>query len=201
MNKVIPLRPNQDGSASVGKNKKTYERTPWCGNLKDDEMECPGAMLIAALIRRANEVGQQLNEMARELGVTYGYINQLRNGLRNVKKISDEFALGCARYLCLPLLTVLTLAGRVTNADFFESREAFEKSVDDAMAVLYADPLWSALATEELLHSSIDSKLVLVRLFERASGVVLIPHQLEIDALAQELAGIPAYQRQLLKGR
>jgi hypothetical protein len=65
----------------IGKPKKTasstYERTPWCGNFSEEELDRPGGLLLAALIKCANDRRLLFKDMAKELGVTYGYINQL----------------------------------------------------------------------------------------------------------------------------
>ena len=64
---------------NLNNSKKTdFRNIPWCGNLDEIEVHRPGGLLMAALIRHANEHQIQLNELAKELGVTYGYINQLR---------------------------------------------------------------------------------------------------------------------------
>lgn len=70
-----------------------------------------GGPLLGWLMDEAQLRGQLLNEMASALGVTYGYINQLRNGIRKVSHISNEFARSCANYLGVPTVVVKLVSG------------------------------------------------------------------------------------------
>src|SRR5690606_21922382 len=73
MAKVTQMREGASGSVTNLDEVREYRRIPWSGNLDEVELSRPGGLLLAALIRCANERRQQLNEMAKELGVTYGY--------------------------------------------------------------------------------------------------------------------------------
>lgn len=194
MNKVVQMKgsaPVQDAegatqSVTTGE-RQDQARVPWSGNLDEVELGRPGGLLLAALIRCANERRQQLQDMARDLGVTYGYINQLRNGIRNVNQVSDDFALGCARYLGVPRLTVLMMAGRVSPDDVFEHREMMASEISRAMAFICEDPQWGHLVTPELRKVNLDSQYVLVRLYEQATGKKLMDNHLNAEALAVEI--------------
>jgi len=167
--------------------KKEYNRVPWSGNLDEGELSRPGGLLLAALISCANERRQQLQDMARELGVTYGYINQLRNGIRNVSQVSDDFALQCARYLAVPRLTVLMMSGRVSPEDVFEHKEMMAAEISRAMSYICDDPQWGHLVTPELRKASLESQYVLVRLYEQAAGKRLMDNHLNAETLAKEI--------------
>lgn len=160
----------------------------WSGEMDDSEIVRPGGLLLSALIRCANERGMQLNDMSRELGVTYGYINQLRNGLRPVGQVSDDFAFACARYLGVPRLTVLMMAGRITPDDAFEREGLMLKEVESAMRYVCDDPSWGHLVTQELRKSSVESKFLLVRMYETSTGKVLMDKHLDTKKLAAEIA-------------
>lgn len=62
--------------------------------------------------------------MARELGVTYGYVSQLRIGLRNVATISKTFATSCARFLGVAPAVVLLLSGYLQSRSLRASSTA-----------------------------------------------------------------------------
>ena len=197
MNKVVEIKGSRDSASEKdidGGAPKEYNRTPWSGNLDETEIARPGGLLLASLIRCANERRHQLNDMARELGVTYGYVNQLRNGIRNTYKVSDDFALACARYLGVPRLTVLMMAGRVTPEDAFESEEMFATEISRAMGFLVDDPEWGHLVTPELRKSSLESQYLLVRMYEKATGKVLMRGHLDVKTLAEEIRKLKQIQ-------
>jgi transcriptional regulator with XRE-family HTH domain len=197
MNKVVQMR-NRKVSEESGAEAapREYHRVPWSGNLDEAELNRPGGLLLAALIRCANERRQQLNDMSRELGVTYGYINQLRNGLRQTNQISDDFALACARYLGVPRLTVLMLSGRITPEDAFESEEVVASELPRALAYLCEDPEWGPLVPPEVRTGSYRTQFLVVRLYEETTGKRLLPERLNARTLAVEIEKLQALQEQ-----
>lgn len=177
---------------------RAHTRTPWNGSLAESELDLPGGLLLAALTACANSRGHHFSKMASELGVTYGYIAQLRNGTREVPQISDDFALACARYLMVPRLTVLTLAGRLQPKDFFESGDVMASEVSRAFEYVCSDPKWGPLVTAELRKSGLESQFALVRLYEGATGKALMPRALDEATLAREVAKFQEIQAQRL---
>lgn len=83
----------------------------------------PGGALMGWMFDEARLRGMSLNEMAAALGVTYGYINQLRNGIRKTKDIAHDFCVACARYLGVPTIAVKVVAGVVRMSDFLHPSE------------------------------------------------------------------------------
>jgi len=175
---------------------RQYHRIPWNGNLDERELNRPGGLLLAALIRCANDRRQQLNDMARELGVTYGYINQLRNGQRHTNQISDYFALACARYLCVPRLTVLMLSGRLTPEDAFESEDLVANELPRAMSYLCDDPEWGPLVPPDVRNGSYQAQFLVVRLYEQTTGKRLLPERLDIQTLSKDIKKLMKLQHQ-----
>jgi len=63
-----------------------------------------------------------IKELAAELRVSFGYIHQLRNGIKKIESISDTFATATAEFLNLPRLIVLHVAGKTQLTLFNELR-------------------------------------------------------------------------------
>ena len=80
--------------------------------------EANGAVLIAWLLDEAKLRGMELPDLARHLGVSGGYINQLRIGIRQTANIAHEFASRCADFLGVPTVVVLVVSGYLTLSDF-----------------------------------------------------------------------------------
>src|SRR5690606_34275580 len=85
--------------------------------------------LLRVLLKEAIRRKHQLNEMALSLGVTYGYISQLRTGIRQCEHISHEFAVACSRYLGVPAALVKLWAGRIRAEDFVWPTTAAEQAI------------------------------------------------------------------------
>jgi hypothetical protein len=150
----------------------------------------PGGPLIAWLFDECRRRGQDYCELARDLGVTYGYIAQLRNGFRLVRKISDEFAVSCARYLGVPTVVVKVIAGRIPMSDFVAPRETEEDWVERAMARLLDDPVARNALPEDAHALPLAAKRALVAMYVEYSGIdLLCLHQLpEMVRWLQRLA-------------
>ena len=95
--------------------------------------------LIRLLVDQARRRGELLTEMSKHLGVTYGYIAQLRTGHRLTIHISDGFANSCARYLNVPPVLVKLIAGRIMPADFAWPQEARQSRVDATTKKMLTD--------------------------------------------------------------
>lgn len=95
-----------------------------------------GGPLIGWLYDEARRRGLDLQEMAMELGVTYGYISQLRSGIRRTSTISHDFARSCADFLGTVTLTVMFLAGSLTLKDLTVQAESEEQQLDRALRTI-----------------------------------------------------------------
>lgn len=130
----------------------------------------PGGPLIGWLYDECRRRGQELRQLAEALGVTYGYINQLRSGLRLTRHISDDFAVSCARYLGVPPVVVKMVAGRIPMSDFVQPHEPLEEAMDRAMACMLDDPIARHVLPADLSGLSIEAKQGLVALYIEATG-------------------------------
>ncbi len=130
----------------------------------------PGGPLIGWLYDECRRRGQELRQLAEALGVTYGYINQLRSGLRLTRHISDDFAVSCARYLGVPPVVVKMVAGRIPMSDFVHPHEPVEEAIDRAMACMLDDPIARHVLPADLSGLSIEAKQGLVALYIEATG-------------------------------
>lgn len=150
--------------------KRCSRRTAW-GGLRKEEIVRPGSTLLAWLLREANDRGQQLQEMAADLSVTYGYIAQLRGGLREVRHISAEFVISCARYLRVPPIAVKVAAGIVSIEDFLMPGESEEQQLDTALRHIQTDPFLGAMLPAKALQLDVEIKRFLVLCYQEATGV------------------------------
>lgn len=168
-NRIVSIR------AERAKRSKTFRtRIAWNGMSKE-ELQRPGALLIAALLRRANERGQQLNELASALGVTYGYIAQLRNGLRDVVHISSRFAQACARYLGVPAIAVKILAGQVSVTDFIFPVRPLGETLDAGLRRIETDELLGAMMPASVYMLDEQAKAFIVACYEQATTEEALP--------------------------
>jgi transcriptional regulator with XRE-family HTH domain len=156
-------------------------RVAW-STLSEDESRRPGAMLLSLLLAAANRKGLQLEQLAVELDVTYGYFAQLRNGLRPIAHISDEFAMRCAKFLRLPRVSVLAAAGKLSVSDFYEPISA-DLLLDQSIQAIIEDPHYAGFTPETLTECSIEMKMFILKLYEKATGRILLPNQPSFESL------------------
>lgn len=166
---------------------KKGQRAPWSGGLDKAELAKPGGILLGMLLYRANELGHRMNDMASELGVTYGYIVQLREGIRQVKNVSDEFAKSCALYLGVPRLTVLLAAGKITPDDLFEDPAEMLRSLPNAMRFIQKDTEFGGIMPPELLDAPPQVQFFVVALYESATKRKLLPGKVDHYDLARQV--------------
>lgn len=126
--------------------------------------------LIRALLREAQRRGHQLQQMADSLGCTYGYINQLRAGIREPQHIGQEFAQKAAAYLGVPTALVKLLAGRLTIRDFAWPQRSQEEDIADGLAALRDDPVMGALVPDALYQSAPEVQEFVSTLYMECAG-------------------------------
>lgn len=158
---------------------------PWSGVFAEQELGKPGGMLIAALTHHAAERGDSISEMAAKLDVSYSYINQLRNGVRPTSQVSTWFSQACAEYLGVPRMTVLMLAGAISVEDVFEAANPAQSAISRAFSFLQGDQTWAPLLTPEVVTGSLQTKYLVIRLYEEATSHRLLPDTLNIERLAE----------------
>lgn len=183
---------------------KTAQGAPlpaWDKSIDEDELTRPGGALLAMLYGRARQLGHTRGELAKHLNVTYGYIAQLSAGHRRTEHISDDFATACARYLGVPKITVLLASGAITPVDLFEQPDEIALALPMALEHLQVDPVFGPLVPQELMakNTSVRIQFLVVRLFEAARGLKLIPGEHTLESIAQSIKAIEDRRRQLLK--
>lgn len=130
-----------------------------------------GGPLIGWLFDEARRRGHDLSAMAKELGVTYGYINQLRSGIRSAQHIGQEMAQACARYLGVPTIVVKIICGRVLVGDFAMPNETEEKMVERALARMMDDPQVRRSIPVDMAGLGQDAKKALVMLYAETTNL------------------------------
>ena len=130
--------------------------------------------LISWLSVVAAERGMTLQQLALELGVTYGYIAQLRSGARSLANVSDDFVDCAAEMLGLPRISILAACGRIKLKDFYRGR-GLTNEIDAAYAFVRRHEVWGAVMPASIQELDQEGRLFVVRLFEAATGTVLIP--------------------------
>ncbi len=186
-------------AARKSKHQRTHPTLPddvpaWTGDLDVQTLkdEVRGEPLFAALQNRARQLGHTLQEMCRYLNFSYPYYSQLRSGRRNLSRGADDFTRACARYLGVPRLTVLALADIVSPEDMYEAQDAITAHLPRAFEYVCTDPDWAHLTTGSVPESSSDTQYLIVRLYEAAFDVRLLPERIEPQKLAESMAALQA---------
>lgn len=130
----------------------------------------PGGALIGWLLDEARLRGIAPNEMAAALGVTYGYISQLRTGIRKTEDISHDFCVACARYLSVPTIAIKIVAGVVRMSDFLHPAESEEAAVERAIRHIQGDPVVRQAVPVNLSSLSFEAKKAVALLYVQSSN-------------------------------
>lgn len=124
-----------------------------------------GGPLLGWLCDEAKRRGQTGQAMAEALGVTAGYLHQLRSGHRQLANISDTFSSACARYLGVPPIVVKLLAGRVSVSDFLRPTSSEPQAIERAFRAMLDDPAVRQLLPLNVQQLSQDAKRAMVMLY------------------------------------
>lgn len=136
-----------------------------------------GGPLIAWLLDEARRRGQLHSEMARELGVTYGYINQLRSGLRSTANITPTFSKAVARYLEVPEVVVLIVCGRLGLSSFIQPQLTEAAAIDRALGRMMDDQHLRSVIPVDIMQLPRQAKIALVMMYLESTSVDLLGMQ------------------------
>ena len=128
-----------------------------------------GGALIAWLLDEARRRRMDLQTMAREVGVTYGYINHLRTGFREISQISHNFATAYAEFLGVPTVVVLVLSGYLSMSDFAVRSESEEDMLERAMRYMQDDPAVRSGIPVDLGQLGIEGKRAVALMYAQVS--------------------------------
>ncbi|MGC8537020.1 MAG: hypothetical protein ACP5QR_16090 [Rhizomicrobium sp.] len=140
-----------------------------------------GATLLQWLVDTANEQGLQLNQVAARLGCTYGYLHQLRKGMKPVPGISEQLIDACTEFLGVPRLAVMMAADIIKPTDFYADAELTNSSLDATLRLIRSDPQWGPRMSPAIFDLDDRGKLFVVNLYEKARGVQLLFGRANID--------------------
>jgi hypothetical protein len=124
-----------------------------------------GGPLLGWLADEAKRRGDTGIAMSGALGVTAGYLHQLKSGHRQLAHISDIFANACARYLGVPPIVVKLLAGRVSIADFLHPSVSEDDAIERAFRSMLGDHAVRQLLPLDVDRLSADARKALVFLY------------------------------------
>jgi transcriptional regulator with XRE-family HTH domain len=129
-----------------------------------------GGPLIGWLLDEARRRGMELQEMAKELGVTYGYVHHLRTGIRKTCQVSHDFASNCARFLGVPTVVVMLLSGYLTMSDFATRAESDDEAVERALRLMQDDPHIRASVPVDFSQMCAEGKRAVVMMYGEVAG-------------------------------
>lgn len=130
----------------------------------------PGGALMGWLFDEAVKRGHQQHELSVQLGVTVGYLHQLRSGVRQVCNISHDFAKACASYLMVPAVVVKLVSGQIRLSDFAWPHVSEQELVERAFRQLQTDPAVLGALPERLEALNFEARRALVILYSEVSS-------------------------------
>ena len=129
-----------------------------------------GGALVGWLVDEARRRGLAMQDMASEVGVTVGYISQLRTGRRPVENVSREFVKDCAEFLGVAPVVVMVVAGCIRLSDFSPPNVCEGELLHRTLQAALADPRLRAAFPDDLLSLSPDAKKALISMYSALSG-------------------------------
>lgn len=148
--------------------------------------EFKGRPLADILRLRMRDGGLSIAELASCLMVGQSYLSQLLNGKKPLSAVGDDFLRRSADFLGMQVVLVYLLAGRLKAADFFQSPAALGSDIAKALTEISRSNIAVETAVDVATLSGLPErvKLMLVLLYERSEGVVLLPARLTHNEVA-----------------
>lgn len=115
----------------------------------------PDEPLLRLLIAEATRKGDTLQSLSSQLGITYTRLTQWRRKQSQMKNAHRSVHIQAAKYLELPPVIVLILAGVVSLPDFiYPGREPLQFRLLREFDAMRQDPLFAGFFPSELTSTS-----------------------------------------------
>ncbi len=149
-----------------------------------EKLSRPGIGLIVLLLEEAERRGQDVKSLALTLNVTYGYVMQLVNGMRQVPLVTREFLCACAEYLDAPVIAVMVAAGFITSRDLVKPGQAPTR-IREAIAEIRQDPAFGPWLPGNVEATDDDTKAFLALCYQKATGRQVLTDDSAMDLMAE----------------
>lgn len=133
-----------------------------------------GLALSEEIRKKMDATGVGAIEFASLIGLSPSYTSSLMSGSRPWDGTDRDTKIKIAKFLGLPLISVLMLAGIVEPKDFVFD-DSIDASLDNAYGGLKAHPVWGAFCTRrEWDPLPLNTKILIALLYESATGVQIV---------------------------
>ncbi len=130
----------------------------------------PGGPLMGWLRDEAEKRGHDAREMARFLGVTHGYVEQLATGIRPINNITHDFADACSLYLNVPTIVCKLLSGNIRLSDFLHRPQSEAETIDRAIREIQSDPQLCEALPNDLQLLPLDAKKAIALMYAEVTS-------------------------------
>lgn len=133
-----------------------------------------GLALSEELRKKIDATGMGATEFATMIGMSPSYTSSLLNGSRPWDGTDRKTKEKVAKFLGIPLISVLMLAGIIEPKDFVFD-DSIDTSLDNAYGGLKTHPVWGAFCRKEEWNSlPMNTKILVALLYEAATGNEII---------------------------
>ena len=129
-----------------------------------------GGPLMGWLEDEARARGHDQKTTCFHLGVTSGYLNQLRSGLRSTANIVQATCDSFAHYLGVPPIVVKVVSGQIRSSDFATRAQSEESLLMRAMLHIERDPAIGPMLRSRLRTLPVEAKRVVALMYGEVSG-------------------------------
>ena len=127
--------------------------------------------LLRVLIAEATRRGDTLTKMAAEIGVSYQHVTQWRRNEYDIAKANRPILEAAGRYLKVPTVTVLCLAGIITLEDFSEpGKSSLLARLRSDLERMRQDPLFAGFVPDALESSDTTVQRLVAFMYRELCG-------------------------------
>lgn len=135
----------------------------------------PGYKLVSLIMHTMMERRTTMQELADAVGMSQSSLSFLKTGRRLASGLEKSSIEGLARWLGLPVLSVMMLAEQVSPSDFYTEKSILSGEIARAVKYILDDPEWGSFAPREIIDSSnIDLQLYIIWCYEQATKKTLV---------------------------
>lgn len=143
------------------------------------QVSFPGAALVDALLKKAEQEKLQDKELAHVLGISPTHFSFVRSGERRPGGLADEVLRAAAAFLEKPVVEIYHLAEKLTLEDYYYHLD-LEDRLDKLYESMREDLIYGSLSLSRKMWSELplQAKVLIGTMYEQHARTNLLPRPL-----------------------
>lgn len=152
--------------------------------------EDPGYSLLNLIVDKISAHNLTAQHACDQMSIPTSYFSKLRKREATTDKMPSEYYRGMAEFLNTSPVVVRMLADQITTGEFYRVSTDIPLEIGRCIDFISKDPDWMPFVPSDIASAKDDIKLLIIKLYEKAKDISLMPGKIDYDAVINSINSI-----------